>query len=77
LCDAEEVIMAADVDQAHVLHALREIGDPLQPASAILVASAPLHPVPEPITGSANIIDLNEPRRDRLGGILYEFEHAA
>ena len=33
--------------------------------------------VPEPIAGSANIIDLNVRRRDRLGGILHEYEHAA
>jgi hypothetical protein len=33
--------------------------------------------VPEPITGSADIVDLNVQRRDRLGGILYEYEHAA
>jgi len=33
--------------------------------------------VPEPITGSADIIDLNVRRCDRLGGILHEYEQVA
>jgi len=37
----------------------------------------PLQPAPEPITGSADIVDLNVRRRDRLGGILHEYERAA
>jgi hypothetical protein len=39
--------------------------------------SAPLHPMPEPITRSADVVDLNVRRRDRLGGILHEYEHAS
>ena len=39
--------------------------------------SAPLHPAPEPISGTADIVDLNVRRRDRLGDILHEHEHAA
>jgi hypothetical protein len=34
--------------------------------------SAPLHPVPEPITGNADIVGLNVRRRDRLGGVPHE-----
>jgi hypothetical protein len=38
---------------------------------------APLQPAPEPITSRADIVDLNVRRRDRLGGILREYEHVA
>jgi hypothetical protein len=37
----------------------------------------PLHALPEPITEPATITHLHIHRRDRLGGILHEYEHAA
>jgi hypothetical protein len=36
-----------------------------------------LVPLPEPITDPDRIAHLNIHRRDRLGGILHEYEHAA
>jgi putative transposase len=66
-------------NQAHLLHALREFETPynLHRPHRSLDQGTPLHAVPEPITGSADIVDLNVRRRDRLGGILHEYEHAA
>jgi transposase InsO family protein len=66
-------------NQAHLLHALREFEthyNPRRPHSS-LGQDAPLQPAPEPNTGSADIVDLNVRRRDRLDGILHEYEHAA
>jgi transposase InsO family protein len=37
----------------------------------------PLHPLPEPITDPDTITRLDISRRDRLGGVLHEYEHAA
>jgi putative transposase len=37
----------------------------------------PLHPLPEPITDPDTITRLDIRRRDRLGGVLHEYEHAA
>ncbi len=39
--------------------------------------ASPLRPAPDPITEQAQIIQLDIRRRDRLGGILHEYEHAA
>jgi hypothetical protein len=39
--------------------------------------AAPLRPAPEPITEQARMIHLDVRRRDRLGGTLHEYEHAA
>ncbi|MEY9895164.1 hypothetical protein ABIA35_008938 [Catenulispora sp. MAP12-49] len=66
-------------NQAHLLHALTEFETHynLHRPHRSLEQGAPLQPVPEPITGSADIVDLNVRRRDRLGGILHEYEHAA
>jgi hypothetical protein len=36
----------------------------------------PQHPLSEQITGIDKIADLDIRRRDRLGGILHEYEHA-
>src|SRR6266487_2626491 len=37
----------------------------------------PLVPLPEPITGFDQLAELRIRRLDRLGGLLYEYEHAA
>ena len=66
-------------NRAHLLHALREFETHynLHRPHRALEQEAPLRPAPEPITASADIVDLNVRRRDRLGGILHEYEHAA
>jgi putative transposase len=69
-------------NQAHLLRAPREFEAHynLHRPHRSLEQGAPLHPAPEPITGSADIVDivdLNVRRRDRLGGILHEYEHVA
>jgi hypothetical protein len=37
----------------------------------------PLYPLPTPIADPHKIAHLNIRRRDRLGGILHEYQHAA
>ena len=37
----------------------------------------PLQPLPEPITSPDTVMHLNTRRRDRLGGITHEYQHAA
>jgi len=66
-------------NQAHLLHALREFETHynLHRPHRSLNQSAPLHPAPQRVTVSADIVDLNVRRRDRLGGVLHEYEHAA
>jgi len=66
-------------NQAHLLHALREFETHynLYRPHRSLDQSAPLHPAPEPITSCADIVDLNVRRRDPLGGILHEYDHAS
>jgi hypothetical protein len=47
------------------------------PSAWALCKAALLHPTPEPIAEQARIIHLDVRRRDRLGGILHEYEHAS
>ena len=66
-------------NQRHLLHALREFesfynGHRPHPA---LRQAAPLRPLPEPIAEPATVSRLDVWRRDRLGGSLHEYEHAA
>jgi putative transposase len=66
-------------NHAHLMHALREFErhyNRHRPHRALHQA-APLRPAPEPITEQARIIHLDVRRRDRLGGTLHEYEHAA
>ncbi len=66
-------------DQAHLLHALREFEifyNAHRPHQGIANAR-PLVPLPEPITDPDRIARLTIHRRDRLGGVLHEYEHAA
>ena len=66
-------------NQHHLLHALREFEhfyNEHRPHRT-LRAAAPLRLLPEPITGSEQIACLKVRRRDRLGGILHEYQHAA
>ena len=66
-------------NQAHLLHALREyeqFHNTHRPHRGISNAR-PLAPLPEPITDPGKIVTLDIRRRDRLGGILHEYDHAA
>ncbi|MFB4308612.1 integrase core domain-containing protein [Actinomadura sp. GTD37] len=66
-------------NQRHLLHALREFEtfyNEHRPHQGIANAR-PLKPLPPPINESDQIAYLNVRRRQRLGGILNESEHAA
>ncbi|MGK4580391.1 integrase core domain-containing protein [Kitasatospora sp. HPMI-4] len=66
-------------DQRHLLHTLREFEsfyNGHRPHRA-LGQAAPLRPLPEPITEAGQIRHLEIHRRDRLGGTLHEYQHAA
>jgi transposase InsO family protein len=65
--------------QAHLLHALREYErhhNTHRPRRGIANAR-PLALLPEPITDTNRLAHLHIHRRDRLGGILHEYENAA
>ena len=66
-------------NQAHLLHAPREFESHYNDhrPHRTLRQATPLRPIPEPITDGARIIHLDVRRRDRLGGALHEYEHAA
>jgi transposase InsO family protein len=66
-------------NQRHLLRALHEYEvfyNTHRPHQGIANAR-PLAPLPEPITDPARLARLNIRRRDRLGGVLHEYEHAA
>jgi len=66
-------------NQAHFLHALREYErhyNRHRPHRGIANAR-PLCLLPQPITNPATITHLHIRRRDRLGGIIHEYDHAA
>jgi putative transposase len=66
-------------NQTHLLHALREYERHFnghRPHRGI-PNSRPLTPLPETITDLDQLAQLRIPRRDRLGGILHEYQHAA
>ena len=63
----------------HLPHALRGFGGySVVPRPHRGIASAsPLNPLPPPIADPDQIACLEVRRRDRLGGLLHEYEHAA
>jgi hypothetical protein len=66
-------------NQRHLLHALREFEqfyNGHRPHQGIANAR-PLYPLPPPIADPDKIGRLDIRRRDRLGGILHEYRHAA
>ncbi len=75
-CRAELLDRNLIVNQAHLLHALREYETFYNEhrTHRALHAAAPLRPLPQPIT-APDRLDIR--RRDRLGGILHEYHHAA
>jgi putative transposase len=66
-------------NQAHLIHSLHEFETHhnTHRPDRTLTQAAPLLPSPERIAEPAQIIDLNIRRRNHLGGILHEYEHAA
>jgi transposase InsO family protein len=78
-CRRELLDRTLILNQRHLLHALREFEifyNGHRPHQGIANAR-PLAPLPEPITDPDRIAHLNIHRRDRLGGIIHEYEHAA
>ena len=66
-------------NHAHLLHALREFEcfyHEHRPHQGIANAR-PLRPLPAPITDSGELTRLRIHRRNRLGGLLHVYEHAA
>jgi hypothetical protein len=66
-------------NQRHLMHALREYETfyNLHRPHQGIGNTRPLRPLPEPITNSYQLARLRIRRRDRLGGLLHEYEHAA
>ncbi|MGN9787890.1 integrase core domain-containing protein [Nonomuraea sp. ZG12] len=66
-------------NELHLRHALREYEHfyNWHRAHQALDQAAPLRPAPDPIIDPGRITDLNVRRRDRLGGVLHEYLHAA
>ncbi|MFC5099207.1 integrase core domain-containing protein [Kibdelosporangium philippinense] len=78
-CRTELLDRTLILNQAHLLHALREYEDfynQHRPHRA-LHAAAPQRSLPPPITKPHALEHLDIRRQDRLGGILHEYHHAA
>ena len=78
-CRRELLDRTLILNQRHLLHALREYEafyNEHRPHQGIANAR-PLALLPEPITDPDRLAHLNIHRRDRLGGNLHEYEHAA
>jgi putative transposase len=78
-CRAELLDRTPILNRAHLLHALREYEtfyNQHRP-HRVLHTAAPLRPLPQPITEPDRLDNLDIRRRDRLGGILHEYRHAA
>ena len=78
-CRTELLDRTLILNQAHLLHILREFEAFYNDhrTHRALQAAAPLRPLPTPITESDRLDQLNIRRKDRLGGILHEYHHAA
>ena len=66
-------------NQSHLLHALREFEqfcNGHRPHQGIANAR-PLQPLPVPLVAPDQIASLDIQRRDRLGGVLHEYQHVA
>src|SRR3954468_5506363 len=72
-CRAELLNRTLIVNQAHLLHALREYETFYNEhrTHRALHAAAPLRPLPQPITKPERLDPLDIRRRGRLGGILH------
>jgi putative transposase len=78
-CRTELLDRTLIVNQAHLLHTLREFETFYNDhrTHRALQGSAPHRKLPPPITESNRLDHLTIRRRDRLGGILHEYHHAA
>ena len=77
-CRHELLVRTLVWNQAHLLHALREFEtfyNEHRPHRSL--NGAPLQPAPEPLTEPSRLDQLDIRRRDRLGGVLHEYQHAA
>jgi putative transposase len=78
-CRRELLERTLILNQRHLLHALREFEEfynSHRPHQGIANAR-PLCPLPAPIADPDKVARLNIRRRQRLGGILHEYQHAA
>ena len=78
-CCRELLDRALIWNQAHLVRALRQYEQHYnehRPHRGISSAR-PLKPLPEPIIDSHRLARLDVRRRDRLGGLIHEYEHAA
>jgi transposase InsO family protein len=78
-CRGELLDRTLVYNQRHLLHTLREYEtfyNAHRPHQGIANAR-PLAPLPEPITNHDQLAQLRIHRRDRLGGLLHEYQHAA
>lgn len=77
-CRTEMLDHTLILNQAHLVHALREFEAFYNDhrTHRALQGAAPRRPLPQPITESDQL-DHPTIRRDRLGGILPEYRHAA
>jgi putative transposase len=66
-------------NQSHLLHALREFEEFYNGHRAHqgIANARPLQPLPIPLAAPDQIASLHIRRRDRLGGVLHEYRHAA
>jgi putative transposase len=65
-------------NQAHLLHALGEFESFYnQHRHHRALNGAPLRPAPEPLDEAGRLDQLDIRRRDRLGGVLHEYQHTA
>jgi hypothetical protein len=65
------------LNQRHLLHALREFAGFYHAAPSGHRERSPAEALPAPIADPDQIACLEVRRRDRLGGILHEYRHAA
>jgi putative transposase len=78
-CRAELLDRTLICNQRHLLHALPEyesFSNTHRPHQGIANARPPV-PLPEPITDLDQLTQLRIRRRDRLGGLLHDYQHAA
>ncbi|MEV4020482.1 integrase core domain-containing protein [Nonomuraea angiospora] len=76
---AERLDRTLIVNLTHLRHALREYESFYNEhrSHRTLRAAAPLRPLPQPIIAPKQLNGLDVRRRDRLGGILHEYQRAA
>jgi hypothetical protein len=78
-CRRELLVRTLIFNRAHLLHALREYErhhNEHRPHRGIANVR-PLRSLPEPITEPVALARLRIRRRDRLGGLLHEYDRAA